>query len=148
LPLGAQRQTPAWQPTSFTASSPPALLGPWADLAPLWADSTPLMASSAPIVLPAFTVPGDETSSLMLPVTPEISHLPKAFAAAAQRVTELAPAIITVVDPRTGQAEVDDLPTPGPDQSWLLIDATDDDTPGLDGALGGVLSRIQWDSHP
>jgi hypothetical protein len=126
-----------------------------------WFDASRLTPASDPITLPGFTLPGDETSSLMLPVAPEISRLPEAFAAAARRFTERPPAIITYVDPLTGKADDDAAPTAG-DQSWRLVDASRDDLEpdgtGLEGDPGVMPSRIAgaripgarilWDSHP
>jgi VCBS repeat-containing protein len=102
------------------ASTPPALPDPWSD-------ATRLIAAPDPIMLPGFTLPGDETSALMLPVAPEISRLPEAFAAAAQRFTERPPAIVTYVDPLTGQPDDDDAPVSGGGQAWRLVDAWRDD---------------------
>jgi hypothetical protein len=111
----------------------------------LWLDAAGLMAAPNPIVLPDFTVPGDETAALMLPAAPEISHLPGAFAAAAHRFTARAAAVITFIDPVTGEAadhslSVGDLRAQ--DQAWLLVD------PSLGHNSGAVSSRIRWDSHP
>jgi len=98
-----------------------------------------------PIMLPRFTLPGDETSTLMLPATPEISHLPQDFAAAVRRLTERTPAIVTFVDPVTGQLVSPAFPQtmqPAKEQPWLLVDTDPDDN------LGALSSRIRWDSHP
>jgi hypothetical protein len=110
-----------------------------------WMDATGLMAVANPIVLPDYTVPGDETAALMLPAAPEISHLPGAFAALAHRLTTRAPAVISFVDPVTGEAADHSLSAGGlhaQDQAWLLVD------PGLGHNVGAVSSRIRWDSHP
>jgi VCBS repeat-containing protein len=111
-----------------------------------WMDDTAvLMAVSDPIVLPSFTLPGDETSALMLPAAPEISHLPRDFAAAVRRLTERAPAIVAFVDPVTGQLVNPAFPQtmqPVKEQAWLLVDTDPDDN------LGALSSRIRWDSHP
>jgi hypothetical protein len=115
-----------------------------------WASGTGLVAVDDPTALPNLTVPGDETSALMLPAAPEISHLPKAFAHAVQRLAERPPAIITFVDPVTGYTGDDTSPAVDPgtqDQSWLLVDPdSGDDTPGY--IPGAVSSQISWDSHP
>jgi hypothetical protein len=78
----------------------------------------------------------------MLPAVPEISSLPQDFAGAVRRLTERAPAIITFVDPVTGQLVNSALPAPAKEQPWLLVDADPDNT------LGALPSRIRWDSHP
>jgi hypothetical protein len=106
----------------------------------LWLDATALMAVTDPIVLPSFTVPGDETALLMLPAVPEISHLPQAFASAVRRVTETAPSIVSFVDPATGGVLDEPSDTPSADPSWLLVDTDPDIVPGP--------GRIQWDSAP
>ena len=131
LPLGS----------AFAAVAPPAFASPGSD-------RMGLIASLAPLMLPSFTLPGDETSMLALPVTPEISRLPTAFATAAQRVAERTPPIVTFVDPFTGQTEDDDAPAAARDQAWLLVDPTNDDLTRLDGDIGAVPSPIRWDSHP
>jgi VCBS repeat-containing protein len=104
-----------------------------------WIDVTGLMAVSHPILLPSFTVAGDETASLLLPAAPEISTLPEAFSQAVRRLTELQPAVVTFVDPSTGALAGDLSPAalPATDSSWLLIDMDPDDTaatmpPGID----------------
>jgi hypothetical protein len=98
----------------------------------------------------------------MLPVAPEISRLPEAFAAAARRFTERPPAIITYVDPLTGQADDDEASASGDGQAWRLVDAWRDsplteglnDGTGLEGGDAGVMpsvipgARILWDSPP
>jgi len=117
-------------------SMPAQWSGPWADVPGL-----------APVVLPNFTLPGDEISSLMLPAIPEISHLPKAFAAAARRFTEAAPSAITFVDPVSGADSDQPDSRPGRDQAWLLVDPSMiGDTDG-DGALGVAPSPIRWENH-
>jgi hypothetical protein len=105
----------------------------------LWFDATSLMAVTDPILLPGFTVPGDETATLVLPAVAEFSQLPKAFAEAARRFTAQSTAVITFIDPLTntplGQPE-----QPARDHAWLLIDE-DPDT-----AFSTAPSRIQWDN--
>jgi hypothetical protein len=98
------------------------------------------MAVADPIVLPDFTLAGDETSTLMLPAVPEISSLPQDIAMALRRLTEVSPATISFVDPVTGQLVNAAQPTQ--DQPWLVVDADPDDT------VGALSSRIRWDSHP
>jgi len=141
-------------PSATIAGAPPASRDPWFD-------TTRLMAAPEPIMLPGFTLPGDETSSLMMPVAPEISRLPEAFAAAAQRFTERPAAIVTFVDPLTGQADDDEASASG-DPGWRLVDVWRDGpvTEGLNGGTGlgggdaGVMTsviptgRILWDNHP
>lgn len=124
-----------------TAAVAPAMPTPRAVLpavSSLWLDATALMAVAEPIILPSFTVPGDETALLMLPAVPEISHLPQAFANAARRVTETAPSIVTFVDPATGRALDEPSGTPTADPSWLLVDTDPDAIPAS--------GRIQWDN--
>jgi hypothetical protein len=123
-------------PSRAVLAMPAPWSGPWAD--------TPGLA---PIVLPDITVPGDETSSLMLPAIPEISQLPRAFAAAARRYTEVAPSVITFVDPVNG-ADADQPVSPmARDQAWLLVDPSMiGDTDG-DGGPGLAPSPIRWESH-
>jgi VCBS repeat-containing protein len=109
-----------------------------------WIDVTGLMAVSHPILLPSYTVAGDETASLLLPATPEISTLPEAFSQAVRRLTELQPAVVTFVDPSTG-ALAEDLSAetlPTTDSSWLLIDVDPDDT------AAAATSSISWGSVP
>jgi hypothetical protein len=110
-----------------------------------WLDTKALMAVTDPILLPGFTLPGDEVSALMLPATPEISYLPQAFSDAARRFIERPPSIITFIDPATGQPTDDPssaAPQPEAEQSWLLVDANPDDN------IGALSSSINWDSHP
>jgi hypothetical protein len=78
----------------------------------------------------------------MLPAAPEISSLPQDFAAAVRRLTERALAIITFIDPVTGQLVNPVLPQSATEKPWLLVDADPDNT------LGVLPSRIRWDSHP
>jgi hypothetical protein len=131
-------------PSALIASTPPMIGDPWAGLS----------GGSVPIVLPTFTLPGDETSSLMLPMAPEISFLPEAYAAAARRFAAAPPAIVTFVDPLTGLAEDDDGPDAAPDQAWLLVDSPDDGHNAPDGTpIGATIgdiggAPIRWDSHP
>jgi hypothetical protein len=102
------------------------------------------MAVHDPILLPSFTVAGDETASLMLPASPEISSLPQAFSAAARRLIGRQSAIITFVDPATG-APVDDpdaAAAPGTDATWLLVDS-DPDEPAA-----ALSPRIDWGGIP
>ena len=140
MPQGSADDAPVppidFMPQATTVASPPVL---WVD------DTAALMAITDPIVLPNFTLPGDETSALMLPATPEISHLPQDFQAAVRRLTELPSAIITFVDPVTGQLvnpAFQPAMQPAKDQSWLLVDSDPDDN------IGALSSRIRWDSHP
>jgi hypothetical protein len=111
-----------------------------------WMDNTAaLMAIQDPIMLPSFTLPGDETSALMLPAAAEISHLPQDFAAAVRRLTERGPAIVTFIDPVTGQLvnpASAQAQQPVMEPAWLLVDTASDDNPGA------LSSRIHWDSHP
>jgi len=96
-------------------------------------------------MLPSFTLPGDETATLMLPAAPEISQLPQAFAAAAKRFTAQPPATITFFDPITGDDTDDSLSAAiqsALEQPWLLIDAIQDDP------AGAATSRIRWESAP
>jgi hypothetical protein len=128
-------------PSTMTAGTPPMVTGPLLDAASL-------IPPSAPILLPDFTVPGDETSTLMLPSAPEISQLPKAFAAAVMRLSDRPQTIITFVDPRTGRVEDDDASADAGDHAWLLVDPRDADQTGLDDGVGAAASLIQWDSPP
>jgi hypothetical protein len=109
------------------------------------------MAMPDPIVLPGFTVAGDEVSAFMLPASPDITSLPQAFTAAARRLTERQPALVTFIDPLTGQPIDDDPSQTGAvaaaDPTWLLID------PDLDDAVAALTAPnpsgpIRWDSHP
>ncbi|HEY3848713.1 MAG TPA: Ig-like domain-containing protein, partial [Acetobacteraceae bacterium] len=95
---------------------------------PFWLDASGLMAVNDPILLPSYTLAGDETASLMLPASPEISSLPEAFSAAARRLMERQSAIITFVDPTTGAPQENLSPTspPATDLTWLLVDADPD----------------------
>ncbi|MEA2728158.1 MAG: large repetitive protein, partial [Acetobacteraceae bacterium] len=151
-PIMQAAATPAAIPLSVTTPTPasvapdkptPRPIAPL--LANSWLNMTALTAMPDPIMLPRFTLPGDEVSALMLPATPEISYLPHAFSHAAKRFTERLPAIITLIDPATGLPADHVLPAPGPpaqDQAWLLVDADPDDN------LGALSSQIRWDSHP
>lgn len=109
-----------------------------------WIDVTRLMAVSDPILLPRFTVAGDETASLLLPATPEISTLPEALSQAVKRLTELQSAVVTFVDPSTGAlaGELSPQTLPATDSSWLLIDVDPDDTAVT------TPPSIAWDSIP
>jgi Ca2+-binding RTX toxin-like protein len=135
--------TTAVAPSTAKAISPTAATG-------AWVDPMGLMAAPNPIVLPSFTLPGDETSALMLPAASEISHLPKAFARAAQRFTERSLSIITFVDPVSGYTADSTLPAAAQrtqDRSWLLVDPDPyNDTLGY--PPDAASSRIRWDSHP
>lgn len=140
IPLSVTTPTPAFVAPDKPTPRPIAPL-----LANSWLNMTALTAMPDPIMLPRFTLPGDEVSALMLPATPEISYLPHAFSHAAKRFTERLPAIITLIDPATGLPADHVLPAPGPpaqDQAWLLVDADPDDN------LGALSSQIRWDSHP
>ena len=81
----------------------------------------------------------------MLPASPDIAQLPQAFALAMQRLNARPPAIVTFVDPVTGEA-VDDTGAanrPGaPDMAWLLFDGDSDV------GTGAVAPQIRWDSPP
>jgi len=102
-----------------------------------------MLAADDAIVLPSFTTPGDDATTLMLPAAPEISRLPQAFAEAARRFTAQPPAMITFFDPITGDESDDSLSAAiqsALEQPWLLIDATPDTT----GPASS--SRIRWDS--
>jgi hypothetical protein len=103
------------------------------------------MAGPAPIVLPTSTVTGDETDTLLLPATPEISHLSGARTSVRGRAAAPAETTITLVDPVTFHA-ADQIAlvqtAAAPDQDWLLIDAN------LAGSGTASPSRIRWDSHP
>lgn len=122
-----------------------------------WAGAAALMAAASPILLPQFTVPGDEISALMLPSTPEIAQLSIAFANAAQRLSERVSAIVTFVDPLTGWSD-DQAPasTTETDHAWLLVDSPDDDPVPADmsgfplAGMGpdGAAPLIRWDTPP
>jgi len=144
----AATDAPPVQPKPISAP-PAAQLSPPAPLsmptaAMPWIDVTRLMAVSDPILLPHFTVAGDETASLLLPATPEISTLPEALSQAVKRLTELQPAVVTFVDPSTGAPAGDLSPAtlPATDSSWLLIDVDPDDTAAT------MPPSIAWDSIP
>jgi hypothetical protein len=110
-----------------------------------YVDATGLLSVPDPILLPDFTLAGDASFALMLPASPEIAQLPEAFALAAQRLTARPPALITFIDPVTGQASDDTDPAAQqgtPDPAWLLLDADDD------AGMGVVPSQIRWDSAP
>jgi hypothetical protein len=106
---------------------------------------SPVSAAFIPMALPNFIVPGDDISTLVLPASPEISHLPKAFAAAVHKFVARPPTIVTFVDPASGVAMDQGLSVASlrtQDQGWLLIDPT------LGAGKGSQASRIRWDSHP
>ena len=133
---------------TITIAAPPTLAPA---LPTLWLNTAALMAMPDPIVLPGFTVAGDEVSAFMLPASPDITSLPQAFTAAARRLTERQPALVTFIDPVTGQPIDDDPSQTGAvaaaDPTWLLID------PDLDDAVAALTAPnpsgpIRWDSHP
>jgi hypothetical protein len=130
------------QPTAL-ASVP--LVGARVATKDLWLDTTALMAAPDRIVLPSFTLPGDEISALVLPAAPEISYLPEAFLKAAKWFVEQPPATITFVDPVTGQSSdlssQSDAPS-ATDPSWLLVNNDPDDS------LGTLPTQIRWDRFP
>jgi hypothetical protein len=104
-----------------------------------------LLSVPDPILLPDSTLAGGAIFALMLPASPEIAQLPEVFALAAQRLTAQPPALITFVDPVTGQASDDTDPADqqgAPDPAWLLLDADDD------AGVGAVPSQIRWDNAP
>jgi hypothetical protein len=134
--------TPTRVTTTAAAPATPGLRAALPAVSNLWLDATALMAVTDPIILPNFTVPGDEASLLMLPAVPEMSHLPQAFASAARRVTETTPSIVSFVDPASGRALDEPSGTRSAGPSWLLVD-TDPDV--VHGAVLGP-GRIQWDN--
>jgi hypothetical protein len=103
------------------------------------ADPLDLLAVADPILLPGFTLPGDEVATLMLPAAPEMAYLSDALAKIVQRLTERTPSHITFVDPVTGYAEGDDaaaiLKQAG-QQPWLQVDTNEAARP----------SRISWET--
>ncbi|HTW70835.1 MAG TPA: right-handed parallel beta-helix repeat-containing protein [Acetobacteraceae bacterium] len=109
-----------------------------------WVDVSGLMAVTNPILLPSYTVAGDETSSLLLPAKPEISTLPEAFSNALKRLTDIQPSSITFVDPSTGVPVSDDSPTTQTttDPGWLLVDMDPDDPAFTQSSV------IDWGSIP
>jgi hypothetical protein len=110
-----------------------------------YVDATGLLSVPDPILLPDSTLAGGASFALMLPASPEIAQLPEAFALAAQRLSATPPALVTFVDPVTGQASDDADPADQQgtlDPAWLLLDA--DDATGF----GTVPSQIRWDSAP
>ena len=98
------------------------------------------MAVADPILLPSFTLAGYEISALMLPASPEISQLRQDFAAALRRLTERPDAIITFVDPVTGQLALPAAAQPA--DTWLLVDPAPDET------TAATVTRIAWDNPP
>jgi parallel beta-helix repeat protein len=98
-----------------------------------------LLTIADPILLPGFTMAGDEVATLMLPAVPEITHLHHAHAEALRRLHERAPTHITFVDPITGRAEADEaasiLHRTG-HQPWLMVDTNEAARP----------SRITWET--
>jgi len=112
-------------------------------------DPAGLLSAPDPIVLPDFILADDPGFALMLPASPEIAQLPQAFARAAQRLAEQSQAIITFVDPVTGEADDDDAFAGQPgssDMAWLLFDS--DSGARTDAATPQIPPQILWDSAP
>ena len=112
-------------------------------------DPAGLLSAPDPIVLPDFILADDPGFALMLPASPEIAQLPQAFARAAQRLAEQSHAIITFVDPVTGEADDDDAFAGQPgssDMAWLLFDS--DSGARTDAATPQIPPQILWDSAP
>jgi VCBS repeat-containing protein len=106
-------------------------------------NATGLLSVPDPIVLRDYISADDASFALMLPASPQIAQLPEAFALAAQRLAARPQAIITFVDPVTGQAADDAGPADqqdAPELAWLLLDADSDAN------MGAVASQIRWDS--
>jgi VCBS repeat-containing protein len=98
-----------------------------------------LLAIPDPILLPAFTLPGDQVAALMLPAVPEMAHLEDAVSKAVKRLTQRTPSHITFVDPVTGHAHSDHpahAVRRAAEQSWRLIDTNETAKP----------SRITWET--
>jgi hypothetical protein len=98
-----------------------------------------LLAVPNPILMPSFTIPGDEVATLMLPAVPEMAHLHEAATRIARRLTQRVPAHITFVDPVTGHFAGDDAATaqhPAANPRWLLVDTNQAARP----------SRIAWET--
>ncbi len=143
---------PPQAPSARHASAPPApaaALSPTPPPKPVASNVDPylnaagLLSVPDPIVLRDYTSADDASFTLMLPASPQIAQLPEAFALAAQRLAARPQAIITFVDPVTGQAADDAGPTDqqdAPELAWLLLDADGDAN------MGAVASQIRWDS--
>jgi VCBS repeat-containing protein len=97
------------------------------------AQAMDLLAIPDPILLPGFTIPGDEVAALMLPAAPEMARLPEALDRLTKRLTQRTPSHITFVDPVTGQAYGDDA---AGHQGWLMVDTNEVAKP----------SRIAWET--
>jgi hypothetical protein len=109
-----------------------------ADAAPA-IDALDLLAVTDPILLPGFTVSGDEVAMLMLPAAPEITHMHDAYAKAVRRLSERTPSHITFVNPLTGDTDADDAVAAmrrAGHQPWLLVDTNEAVRP----------SRITWET--
>jgi hypothetical protein len=124
---GATRATRHLPPKQEAPAAPPV-------------DAMDLLGVADPILLPSFTLAGDEIARLMLPATPELSTLQQAVERAMTRWTVRTPSHITFVDPVTGQAEDDGAQAPHLDgqQSWLRVDVNAAAKP----------SRITWETPP
>jgi hypothetical protein len=103
------------------------------------ADAMDLLGVADPILLPSFTLAGDEVARLVLPATPEIATLQQAVERAMTRWTVRTPSHITFIDPVTGQADDDGAHATHPGREpWLLIDTNQAARP----------SRITWETPP
>jgi VCBS repeat-containing protein len=125
---------PARHAAKRAASKPDTAGAAWA-VDPL-TGAMDLLAVPDPILLPGFTIPGDEVAALMLPAVPEMSRLPEALDKITKRLTQRTPSHITFVDPVTGQADGDVTGKPSGHQGWLMVD-TDD---------AAKTSRIAWET--
>jgi hypothetical protein len=98
-----------------------------------------LLAITDPIMLPGFTISGDEVTTLMLPAAPEIAHMHDAYAQAVRRLTERTPSHITFVNPVTGHTDADEalgIVQRAGHRPWLLVDTNEAVRP----------SRITWET--